>query len=251
MVPELAELVKSSIEQTLEDKIAVAFSGGLDSGIIAHVAKKYAQVSLFTAGVETSQDIAYAKKAAEEMKLPLHKLIFGEPEILDLYVKCYEIVPGDLLKTELLVPAYKIAESCKHGNDVLLFGSGAEELFVGYERYYTYKEEGKDLDAILKEEFSSLQKREITWITKVCRKFGVEARFPFYNRKLFEFVSTIPLEMRMTERELKKGLLRDAAKFLGLPKIMLERKKKAMQYGSGIHNLLLKHSHELVGSRPQ
>jgi asparagine synthetase B (glutamine-hydrolysing) len=46
----------------------------------------------------------------------------------------------------------------------------------------------------------------------------------------------------MEERELKKGLLREAAKILGTPETALKRRKKAMQYGSGIHNILLKHA---------
>ncbi|HLD59486.1 MAG TPA: asparagine synthase C-terminal domain-containing protein [Candidatus Bilamarchaeaceae archaeon] len=249
MIPELAELLSSSVEECLEDKISVSFSGGLDSSLIAHLAKKHSRVSLLTAGTATSQDLEYAEKVAQQLSLPLQELIFEKEEIIETYKTCYELVPGDLLKVELLVPVYKIASNCK--NEVLLFGSAAEELFVGYHRYYTYHGEGKDLDAILKDEFKNLQKREIAWVNKVCRSFDIEARFPFYNRKLAEFVFSIPLEARMAEKELKKGLLRDAAKLLGLPELARTRKKKAMQYGSGIHNYLLKHANELPGGIPK
>ena len=52
--------------------------------------------------------------------------------------------------------------------------------------------------------------------------------------------SAIPLAVRMEDRELKKGPLREAAHFLGVPEIAVKRKKKAFQYGSGVHKILIK-----------
>ena len=46
-------------------------------------------------------------------------------------------------------------------------------------------------------------------------------------------------------KTVKKGLIREAAKLLGLPATAVNRKKRAMQYGSGVHKVLLKHSEEL------
>ena len=243
MIPELSVLLKKSIDQSLEDRVAVAFSGGLDSSLVAQLAKQSCEVELFSCGTEKSEDLIYAEQAARLLNLKLYKSVFNEDEILSIYEKCYKTVPNDLLKVELLVPVYKVAEeSVKRNHKVLLFGSASEELFVGYERYYRYLEEGKDLDGILREEFETLKNREISWVKKVCYKLGIEARFPFYNNDLAEFVFKIPLELRIEEKELKKGVLRDAAKFLGLPDLMVKRKKRAMQYGSGVHKVLLKHA---------
>ncbi|MFH1222332.1 MAG: asparagine synthase C-terminal domain-containing protein [Candidatus Micrarchaeota archaeon] len=242
MVPELAELLKNSVLCTLEDKVAVAFSGGVDSSLVATIAKQAAVVELFTAGMPGASDMEYAELVAKELQLPLFKYVLDENEVVENYRKCYEICPNDFLKVELLVPIYRIAKEAKaRGHTVLLFGSGSEELFIGYERYYTYAQTGSDLDAHLKNEFRELQKREIAWLGKLCRHFGLEARFPFYNQKLAAHVFAIPLELRMEEYELKKGVLREAAAFLGVPDIAVKRKKKALQYGSGVHKILLKH----------
>jgi len=174
-----------------------------------------------------------------------------EAEVLDIYEKCYRTVPGDLLKTELLIPAYKVAEEAKkHDHQVLLFGSASEELFVGYDRYYRYLEEGKDLDSLLQNEFKTLGQRDISATKKICWKTGIEARFPYYNHSLADFVFRIPLERRMEDRALKKGLLREAARLLGIPSVALQRKKRAMQYGSGVHKILLAHAHELNARFP-
>ncbi|MDO8554805.1 MAG: asparagine synthase C-terminal domain-containing protein [Candidatus Micrarchaeota archaeon] len=246
MIPELAKLLEKSIQQSLEDRVAVSFSGGVDSSLVAHVAGKICDVELFSCGTANSEDILYAEQVARLLNLKLYKLIFEEQEILDIYNKCYNTVPNDLLKVELLVPVYKAAEEArKRDHRVLLFGSASEELFVGYERYYTYASEGKDLDGILREEFSTLRSREISWVKKICYKLGVEARFPFYNQELANFVFDVPLELRMEDHELKKGILREAAKMLGLTDLAVKRKKRAMQYGSGVHKILLKHADEL------
>jgi len=251
MIFELSELISRAVEQTLEDTVAISFSGGLDSTVIATIAKRHAGVELFSAGMEDSPDIGYAEKAAAELSLPLNKVFIDEGSAMEVYGKCHAMLPLDFLKLEILVPVYYVAEAAaRKGHKVLLFGAGAEELFVGYERYYTYKEEGKDLDSILKEEFRTLPKRDIGRMKKVCRKFGIEARFPFYDREIAKMVFSVPLEERMEDRELKKGLLREAAKLLGTPEIALKRRKKAMQYGSGIHRILMRRTDEINASYP-
>jgi asparagine synthase (glutamine-hydrolysing) len=241
MTPELAEILKNAVLGTLEDRVAIAFSGGVDSSLIAAVAREAAKTEIYTAGVEGASDMEYAEIVAKALDLPLIKCSLNEAEIIEIYKKCYQICPNDFLKVELLVPVYQIARKAhEQGHTVLLFGSGSEELFIGYERYYTYARAGNNLDELLKEEYESLQRREIAWIKKICWTFEIDARFPFYNSKLAEFAFSVPLELRMEEYELKKGILREAAAFLGVPDIAVKRKKKALQYGSGVHKVLLK-----------
>ena len=181
--------------------------------------------------------------------MKLTKIVVDENQILEGYKKCEKLLPMDFLKLEILVPVYLVAEQvAKKGHKVLLFGSAAEELFIGYARYYDYALENPPLthlDSLLKEEYKSLPQRDINWVKKICQKFSIEARFPFYNSDLAKFVFSIPIEDRMSEKELKKGILREAAKILGVPKLALGRQKKAMQYGSGIHKILIRNKDDL------
>ena len=251
MIVELAQALEESVQESLEDRPAVAFSGGLDSTIIAHVAKKHSSPELFTAGTGNSDDLKNAEIIAKEMGLPFHKRTLSKDEILQFYSTAYSIHPGNLLRVELLVPLCACAEEAqKNRMEVMLFGTGAEELFVGYQRYYTYEEEGGDLEKLLRGEFATLKDREIKMIKKAARKYGIEARFPFYNSKLAELAFSIPLQQKMEDKELKKCVLREAAKLLGVPEAAVHRKKKALQYGSGIHNILLKNADYINSNFP-
>lgn len=252
MILELSSLIRQSVEQSLEDRVAVSFSGGLDSTTIATVAKKNADVELFSCGCEKSQDLEYAEKVAKALDLSWNKVLLDEQKAMDSYGTIHSFLPLDFLKLEILVPVYCAAEAAaKKGHSVMLFGAAAEELFVGYDRYYRYYEEGKDLDLLLKTEFKTLPQREIAWVKKICRKFDIEARFPLYNNEIAKLVFSVPVEDRMEDKELKKGILREAAKLLNVPSIAVKRKKKAMQYGSGVHKMLLKHSDEINKSYPE
>jgi asparagine synthase (glutamine-hydrolysing) len=238
---ELAQEIERSVQECLEDRVGIAFSGGLDSATIAQIAKESADVDLLSVGVEGSEDILYSEIVARELGLPLHKRVLSKEEVVDCYSKAMEILNADFLKVEIMAPVYVIAQEARaRGIEVVLFGSASEELFVGYERYYTYWNEGKDLDCIMREEFNTLKNRDIGMIKKVMKKHGVEARFPFYNRKLADCVFSTPLAVRMEDRELKKGVLREAAHFLGVPETAVKRKKKALQYGSGVHKILVR-----------
>lgn len=246
MLVELAKALEESVQETLEDRIGISFSGGLDSTIIAHVANKHSSTELFTVGTEGCEDIRYSESLAQKMGIPLHKKILGKNEILELYGISYSIFPGEFLKVELLVPLCAAGvEAQKEGIEVMLFGTGAEELFAGYERYYTYAQSGGDVEKLLREEYSTLKNREIRMISRAMRKYGIEARFPFYNSKLEKIAFSIPVQQKMEDRVLKKCVLREAAKFMGVPELAVKRKKKALQYGSGIHNILLKDAEDL------
>ncbi|MGB9719788.1 MAG: asparagine synthase C-terminal domain-containing protein [Candidatus Anstonellales archaeon] len=248
---QLSESIKKSIEESCEENTAVAFSGGIDSTTIATVAKNVCNVFLHSVGTIGSQDLEYAEMVAKKLSIPIQKHVVEENEVLSLYEKVYSIVPFNPFKIDILIPVYKVLE-CSN-EDVILFGSGSEELFIGYDRYYRFLDEGKDLDSILKKEFTGLNEKggDVWAIKQIAKKLKKKVAFPFYSRKIADIVFSIPVKERAEDRELKKGVLREAAALLKVPKEALLRRKKSMQYGSGVHKIIEKHKKELEEKFPQ
>ena len=238
-VTRLAAMFTESVRNTCQGEVAILFSGGIDSTAIATVAKQFTTPLLITAGVEGSSDLEAARKIAAELGLPHKAVVLTEPEIISVYKKCFKIRRGDLNKVELMVPVFKCCrEAARAGKWRILSGSGAEELFIGYDRFFKHK--GKKLENLLKKEIKELPSGDCEGQDLVAKNFGMRMAFPFLYPSLVESILAMPLSDRLGTLSDKKPLLRKIAAKLGVPQDAIDRKKKAMQYGSGVHKILLK-----------
>lgn len=236
----ISQILKKSILDLTDPKTAVSFSGGLDSTFICHVASQKNPVGMFCAGLEDSRDLVFSKKIAKEINSPYFPIVLTKEMVLDAFSALDSLLSvDDKLKIELMIPVYFVAkEASEKGYKSVMFGTGAEELFIGYKRYYTNQFPKETLDNVLRNDFRKLVDFELFWATKICNHFGLSAKAPLYTKELEEAAFSTPLEFRMKDPELKKHLLREAAKILGVPNAAIERKKLAMQYGSGLHKML-------------
>ena len=251
MISQITQIIKKSILNLFGPKTAIAFSGGIDSSVIATVLKDKKEVWLFLFGTENSQDVTNGRKIANELDMSITEIIVEEKTILEAYGKIYKLLPLGLLTVEILIPVYLVAQAASNaGYRTLFFGSGAEEVFAGYEKYYSARKKGKDVEEMIKKEFKTLPERDIKHVKKICNHFGLEARFPFYNKELAELMFSVPIDERLDNQTIKKGILRKAAALLGVPQLAVERKKQAMQYGSGIHTIVLKNEKMLNEKYP-
>ena len=68
----LGNAIESAVWKACEGKeVGVAFSGGMDSGLVAALAKKYARsVTCYTCGTDDSFDVAAGRELAEKLGLP-------------------------------------------------------------------------------------------------------------------------------------------------------------------------------------
>ncbi|MCX8196813.1 MAG: asparagine synthase C-terminal domain-containing protein [Candidatus Micrarchaeota archaeon] len=239
MVSRLAQLFVEAVKNNCQGEIAILFSGGLDSTSIATVAKQFTTPLLVTAGLEGSQDLEAAKAIANELGLPHKAVVLSEEEIIKVYKKCYKIRKGNLLEVELMVPVYSCCrEAARAGKWKILSGSGAEELFIGYNRYFKYRP--SELQKILEEELKNLPLKDCESQNLIAKHFGMSAAFPFLYPPFVDEVLKTPISERLGTLANKKPLLRKIAAELGVPQAAIDRKKKAMQYGSGVHKILLK-----------
>ncbi len=239
----LADILRQAIWRTLSAnaKTAVAFSGGLDSSTIATVTGEKTKVCLISMGVAGSPDLVVAKEVAKALKRPLDTVILTPAQMVEDFNTCYKLMPGSIVDLELMIGVMVCAREAKRkGCTVLLMGSGAEELFIGYSKYYQAHEKGMDLKAILAEELRTLPNRDLARTRAVCSLFDVEPRFPFLDEELISAVTKLTIEERLDDGVAKKPVLREMAAALGVPKMAVERPKKAMQYGSHLHIMMRK-----------
>jgi len=247
----LTQLIAGSVKESLQkkEKVGIMFSGGVDSTTIAQVSKKYCKSEskpiLISVGFEDSEDVGWAERISRKLGMELLLAIVDEEKVLKTVEKIQRLFPYKLnLMDEEIGAIVQIAsETAKQkGLKHLITGQGSEELFAGYERHKSYSE--CNLNYFLFEELRGLHLRDLDRNNVIAESNGINLIAPFLNEELISFCSRIPpYEKRRDE---KKQLLRNAAKELGVPDEVCRRKKRAMQYGSGIHGFLMKQRKKMI-----
>jgi asparagine synthase (glutamine-hydrolysing) len=214
-------------------KVAIAFSGGLDSSVIAKIASEEATPMLYTVGLKGCKDFAAAESAARLLSLPLKLIEVTERDILEGVPLLAQVIANDnrlIISYEL--PLWFVCKNCPERT--VLTGQGADELFGGYAKYGKLK--GKELTDELKTDAADLKENGIALDKAIAAKFGKELVTIFLDNDVFSFASALPLERKISDNT-NKLVLRDVARLLGLGEIA-DRKKRAAQYGSGIAKAL-------------
>jgi asparagine synthase (glutamine-hydrolysing) len=226
-------------------EVAVAFSGGLDSSIVAFLAKKCGvQVQLVHVSLRGQRETDEAKKAADELKLPLAVHLFEEADVEKTVSKAVALIEeSDPVKAAIGIPFYWVAQkTAEAGLDVLLAGQGADELFGGYQRYVNeYISHGAA--AVRKTMFDDvvrLPESNLERDKKICGFHGVELCLPFASFGIAEFALSLPVELKIERQRdgLRKLVLRRMALNLGLPEDVVNKPKKAVQYATGVNAVL-------------
>jgi len=147
---QLQTLLSESTNERLSDtrKTAVAFSGGLDSSLVAMLARICGiEVQLITVGLEDQRELHHARAAAKALEFPLHIQTYTQDDVKQTLQKVLWLIEEpDVTKVGVAIPIYWTAEiASKLGFRILLAGQGADELFGGYQRYLRDYAAGNDV----------------------------------------------------------------------------------------------------------
>ena len=131
------ETLYNSLNQAIKDEcnetITVAFSGGIDSTLVAFIANKYCNVELIAVGVPGSHDLEAAKSAAKLIGMNIKIIEVNENEMVDEGLEMQEKIDLSGIEIEFMLPFWIAAKNTT--NSILMCGQGADELFGGYARF--------------------------------------------------------------------------------------------------------------------
>jgi asparagine synthase (glutamine-hydrolysing) len=246
---ELSRFVARSIKRIthFNGKIAVAFSGGLDSALTAAMAKQAGvELEAVSVGLPGSQELCTVERFAKELGIPITVETFT-PDSLEEYIRrvIWLIEEPNLMKVSVAIPLHWAAMvAARRGCGLMLCGQGSDELYGGYYKYArTLDNRGRG--ALAAELYRSvIESSEVNYERddQATSPFPIELRTPFADPDLIRFSLTIPLEFKVKEGNdlTRKWVLRNVAKMIGVPDDMVWRRKKAIQHGTGVENAIRK-----------
>jgi len=213
------------------DGTAVAFSGGVDSALVAAGLGG----PCYVAGFPDSHDVRAARDAADAMGLDLRVV---EVDHRDVERAVPEVAGAtgrtNAMDVSIALPLYLVAErAAADGFDRLAVGQGADELFGGYQKVANAPGDDRvEADTVRdarRETVASLPEgleRDVL----ALRAAGVEPVAPLLDDRVVDAALSLPGELLVDGDERKVALRRVAGAWV--PDSVATRDKKAVQYGS-------------------
>jgi len=149
------------------------------------------------------------------------------------------------MKLSVAIPlhwAAMVAARC--GYNTMFCGQGSDELYGGYNKYAnTLRLRGRR--AMVDQLYASvIQSSNVNYERddQATSTFPVELRTPFADPDLIRFSLMIPSEFKVKDGNdvMRKWVLRDVARKVGVPEDIAWRRKKAIQHGTGVEKAILK-----------
>ncbi len=246
MNKQLLSEMQNAVKETVSDKkIGVAFSGGVDSTLLAKLVRDMEyDVHLLTIGFQDSHDINFAKEVNQILNFP-HSISEIDPEkFKEISQKINQTIKSDNLSwNENSIAFYYVAELAqKNGLKTVVTANGIDELFCGYNSYREAIEKGEDEVTKMMGEKLKNEGEMMVAINKVTAEFGVNMVQPFLSTSFVDYSKTIPISEKIHDPDdmQRKHPVRELAIDYGVPEVAARKQKKALQYGSQIHKSLLK-----------
>ncbi len=221
-------------EMVADKEVAIAFSGGLDCGIITAMASGIARsINLYTVGTENCYDVSEAKKMARAFGINCEHILITEDDLIENVHEMIKVTNTvNPITISFEVPLFYVAKSAKE--DYILTGQGADELFAGYSKYVGLS----DVMISMKKDMEKLFSITLPHEKKVSEYFQKTVFYPYLDRRIIGIAEKMNVNDFMFGEIRKKGL-REVAEDIGWPEIAMKR-KKAAQYGSGTMSVLRK-----------
>ncbi|WP_440007902.1 asparagine synthase C-terminal domain-containing protein [Halomicrococcus sp. SG-WS-1] len=231
---EAVAAVRTAVDASLSDAPAdgtvVAFSGGVDSALVAAALDR----PCYVAGFPESHDVTAAREAAAMLDCDL-TVVELDHDAVERAVPAVARATGrtNAMDVEIALPLFLIAERvAADGHDRLAVGQGADELFGGYDKVARadHRVAADTVRGAARETVRSLAE-QLPRDALAVRAGGVEPVAPLLDDRVVAAALRLPGELLVSECGERKWALRLAAREF-VPDRVAFREKKAVQYGS-------------------
>ncbi|MGD9050680.1 MAG: asparagine synthase-related protein [Desulfobacterales bacterium] len=240
----LRELLIEAVRQRMDGVGAVALSGGLDSSIVAAVAREYnPNLVLFTGTIarKAGPDLANARQMAEFLNLEHRIYEITDADITDFIpdaVWHLESFDEDCISG--FISNYFVSKMVKQRCNSVLVGEGSDELFGGYRMVLKHPK----VNSTEKRERLARRLVDIAYNTALRRldrgwmASGVDYQVPFLDPRVVAFSRKIPMDWKVYgEQQIEKYILREAFRDL-LPEQIANREKLRFSMGVGMDDIM-------------
>jgi asparagine synthase (glutamine-hydrolysing) len=231
-----ASAVRRALEEALDrvdsDGLAVAFSGGLDSAVLA----ARFDAPLYVVGFPDSHDVEAARSAATRLGRDLAVVTLDHATLERVVPRVARATGrGNAMDVSIATPLYCVAEAVREdGLDRLALGQGADELFGGYAKVESAPTDPRvaadTVRGARRETVESLP-AQLPRDVLATRAAGLEPIAPFLDDAVVEAALGLAGDALVSPTGERKAALRRAVR-PWLPDALVYREKKAMQYGS-------------------
>lgn len=240
------EEVYSSVEK-LPDSVALLLSGGLDSSIIAAVARDIGKsIRPFVFSLkrpvihQTRQenDLICARIVASHLGLRCTEILLDAKNLaknVALAVFLAETQRGTIVDTcaGLIEVAKRVSGA---GFSSVVMGEAADDLFGSFKFALRYMR-GQGLRSYYRRELDIGLPDELAALQRIFEPWGVSVIDPFWTPKLKTIGYNVPLSYRLDSQRLMKRILRDAFARM-LPDEIIQRPKVITREGTQIRYAL-------------
>ena len=230
--------IRSLLEESLIDSDTkwVAFSGGLDSSIVAKVQNKknINGITIITKDF-VGTDLAYSQITAKHLGINL-KLKYAEiNDMLNAITETVKILKNfnDIEIRNSIVSYLYLSELKENNVAKVITGDGADEIFAGY-NFLIQKDHAE-----IKNELKRMKEIMHFPSQKIANKLGISIEMPFIDEKVIKLAEALPIDSLVNEKDgvtFGKWILRKAFEN-DLPSSVIWRQKTPMQDGSGTASL--------------
>jgi asparagine synthase (glutamine-hydrolysing) len=192
----LSEAIRIRIPPDLP--VAALFSGGIDSTLVTHYARRFSPAMPgYIAVGSNSPDRAYARRYADETGLDLREVAVetqcggGILPLIETVVDIVETFEPAVIRPSIYT--YLVSQRIhQDGFRVALSGEGADELFAGYEPLeYAFMQSNDTGRNVQEQCLNMMHRANLQRIDRCAMRFQLEIREPFLDQSIVGYASEL------------------------------------------------------------